>query len=193
MSNNVVDLHPQPARPEDDHELIADLCRYAEGVLTEKQVRKRHRLADSVWKSMGEDDLLVERIEAEKIRRVRDGSFKREKAQLHVTKAPDVLESIMMDDKASPKHRIDSAKVLDTFAANGPQVAPAGDRFIITINLTADGSNSDADVIHFNKSIKVDANDSMPAIDTNNIDPNSPQKLFPATTAKKDDDDQGYF
>jgi hypothetical protein len=176
MGGNIVNLHNGIDLDSDaGRELIVDLVRYAENILTEKQVRKRHRLPDSVWKSMADDDLLVEKVEAEKLRRIRDGSSKREKAQLHVTKAPDVLESIMMDDKASAKHRIDSAVVLDKFAANGPQGAPAADRFIIQINLGED-------VLRFNKSIKVDAND---------VDPNesaAPQGLITAITTNKDNE-----
>jgi hypothetical protein len=117
MSNNVVDLHGSIDITSDaGRELIVDLARFSEGVLTEKQVRKRHRLPDATWKSMGDDDLLVEKIEAEKIRRIRDGSSKREKAQLHVTKAPDILDNIMSDTSASPRHRVDAIKVLDGLA-----------------------------------------------------------------------------
>jgi hypothetical protein len=47
--------------------------------MTEKQVRKRHRLADSVWEQLGENEELVEKIELEKTRRIRDGSSKRER------------------------------------------------------------------------------------------------------------------
>ena len=32
-------------------------------------------------------------------------------------------------------HRVDAAKALDAFAANGPEAKPASDRFQITINL----------------------------------------------------------
>ena len=65
----------------------------------------------------------------------------------------------MLDASASPKHRIDSAKALDAFAANGPETAPASDRFQITINLGAD-------VLHFDKCIAVDPNDVDPFNDT---------------------------
>ena len=101
---------------------------------------------------------------------------KRELAQKHVVKAPDVLNTIMLDPAASPKHRIDSAKVLDQFAANGLEAAPAADRFVITINLGAD-------VLKFDKSI---------AIDPNDVDPNDTNtKMLPIIAAKKKDDSSG--
>jgi len=157
-------------------ELIVDCARYSEGLLTEKEVKKKHRFDDATWERLGQDDALVEAIEVEKLRRVRSGLAKRELAQKHVVKAPDVLNTIMLDPAASPKHRIDSAKVLDQFAANGPEAAPAADRFIITINLGDD-------VLHFDKSI---------AIDPNDVDPNDTNtKMLPITAAKKKDDGDG--
>ena len=101
--SNVVDL--QLARLEDNLEFVVDLCRFAENILTEQQVKKKHRFTDEVWSKLGSDDGLVEKIEAEKIRRIRDGSSKREKAQLLVVPAPDVVASIMMDPDANARHR----------------------------------------------------------------------------------------
>src|SRR5262245_35342312 len=158
----------------EDHEFISDMARYAEGLLSEKDVKKRHRFDDTTWERLGEDDKLIEAIEAEKLRRVRSGLAKRELAQKHVVKAPDVLNTIMLDSAASPKHRIDSAKVLDQFAANGPDAAPAADRFIIQINLGDD-------VLKFDKSRAIDAND---------VDPND-TTMLPIIAAKKKDDGNG--
>ena len=124
--------------------------------------------------------MLIEDIEAEKVRRIRNGSAKREKAQQLVVQAPDVLGGIMLDASASPKHRIDSAKALDAFAANGPEAAPASDRFQITINLGSD-------VLHFDKSIAIDANDVDPFNDTDT----TPQGLLAAIAANKRKDDGG--
>ena len=86
----------------------------------------------------------------------------------------------MLDASASPKHRIDSAKALDAFAANGSEAAPASDRFQITINLGAD-------VLHFDKWIAVDANDVDPFNDTDT----TPQELLAAIAANKGKDDGG--
>ena len=175
--DDVVDLHGQPAGLEDDLEFVADCCRYTENILSEAAVKKKYRFDDATWEKLGSNDALIEKIEAEKVRRIRNGSAKREKAQQLVVQAPDVLGGIMLDASASPKHRIDSAKALDAFAANGPESAPAGDRFVITINLGSD-------VLKFDKSIAPDPNDIDPF---NDID----TTLLPAIVAKKKNDGGG--
>src|SRR5262249_49664303 len=122
----------------ENHEFIADLARYAEGLLSEQQVKKKYHFDDATWERLGENDALVEAIEAEKTRRIRNGSTKREKAQLHIVKGPDVLEKIMSDDSANPRHKVDAIKALDALADNGPRATTAADRFVIHIDLTAD-------------------------------------------------------
>ena len=118
---------------------ITDLARYAEGLLSEAAVRKKYGFSEDTWTKLGTDDALVESIELEKTRRIRSGAAKREKAQEHIVKAPDVLNEIMSDPKANAKHRIDSAKALDDLARFAPQrPAAEEDRVIISINLGAD-------------------------------------------------------
>jgi hypothetical protein len=163
----------------ENHEFITDCARYAEGLLSEKDVKKKHHFDDNTWESLGNNEELIEAIEAEKVRRIRDGSTKRERAQQLVVQAPVVLGDIMLDASASPKHRIDSAKALDAFAANGPEAAPASDRFQIIINLGDD-------VLKFDKSIEINPNDADP----HNSD-TTPQGLFPIIAANKRKDDGG--
>jgi hypothetical protein len=162
----------------EDHEFVVDLARYAEGSLTEQQVKKKYRFDDETWLRLGEDATLVERIENEKIRRVRDGSAARERAQQIFAKAPGVLGDILNDDGASPRHRIESAKELRQIATPPSDAGPALDRFVITINLGGDV------VEHYNKSIAIDAND---------VDPNdsndTPQGLVAIIAANKPTDD----
>jgi hypothetical protein len=176
---DVVDLPGQRAHLEDDPDFISDLARFAEGIFSEQDVKKKHRLSADTWERLGNNETLIEKIEVEKVRRIRNGSTKRERAQKLVVQAPDVLGGIMLDASASPKHRIDSAKALDAFAANGPEAAPASDRFQITINLGSD-------VLHFDKSIAIDAND----VDPNDIK-TTPQKLLAVIAANKRKDDGG--
>jgi hypothetical protein len=159
----------------ENHEFITDCARYADGLLSEQDVKKKYRFDDDTWARLGENDALVEAIEAEKTRRIRNGSTKRERAQKLVAQAPGVLGDIMLDASASPKHRIDASKTLDAFAANGPEATAAADRFIITINLGSD-------VERYNKSIKVDPND----IDPNDTGTdNAPRGLIAAIAGKK--------
>lgn len=164
-----------------DHELIADLCRFAEGIFSEQEVRKRHRLAENVWKDLGANDELVEKIEVERVRRIRDGSAKRELAQKHIVRAPTVLSNIMDDTNASPRHRVDAVKTLDVLAANGPEAVAAAARFVIRIDLSADTQNSDH-VENYSKAIKIDPTDEDPFNPT-------PPEVLAAITAKKPQDD----
>jgi hypothetical protein len=160
------------AELKDDHEFIADCARYAEGVLSEQAVKKKYRFDDTTWESLGNDEKLIEAIEAEKTRRVRNGSTARERAQVLFVAAPGVLGDIMNDTGASPRHRIESARELRQVAATGPEAVPATDRFTIVINLGED-------VIRVDKPIAVGVDD-----DGNTIDA-APQGLLAAIAANK--------
>ena len=132
-----------------NHELLEDLARYQEGLYTQQQVKKRWRevIDEKTWNELGSDDALVEAIEARRVQRIRSGAFKRERAQALVTAAPDVLSGILLDKSASPKHRIDSAKVLDGMSDSGPQTTPP-EHFHIVIDLSGDSKlKNPADVI----------------------------------------------
>jgi hypothetical protein len=169
---NVVDL--KPVSLIENREFISDMCRFSEGIIGEKALRKKYRLFDeAAWEKLNDDDL-VRAIDQELTLRIRDGSAKREKSQALIVKGPDILDSIASDSSQSARHRVDAIKVLDSFTG-GPESAPAADRFIISIVLSADGIPHTE---HFNKSIKPDADD---------IDPNDMPHLVAITANKKDD------
>lgn len=160
----IVDLKGQPLHLEDNAEFVCDLARFADGVLDEKFIRMKYRLAESAWEALGSNEALVEKIELEKVRRISDGSTKREKAQRLITAAPDIMSKILLDDTQSARHRIDSAKALDSFASNGPDATPAGARFVIQINLGADLEGNPI-IEKYDKSVAIDVNDGeVPAI-----------------------------
>src|SRR6516165_1635433 len=50
----------------DNLEFITDLARYAEGLFTEQQVKKKHHFDDATWESLGSDEQLVEAIKQKK-------------------------------------------------------------------------------------------------------------------------------
>jgi hypothetical protein len=187
--SDVVDLHGQLAHLEDNHELIENLARYAEGLLSKEAVKKKHRFDDATWQRLGENDALVEKIEDEKLRRIRNGQAKRELAQKHIVRGPDVLNDIMLDPAANAKHKIDSIKVLDQLADNGAQTAAAAAMFNIVINLGADADGKEI-VERYSKPIAIGPDDTNPG-DTNIV----PQDMIAAIAAKKRDNDggQGHF
>jgi hypothetical protein len=138
----------------ENEELVTDLCRYQEGVLTEQQVRRKWPLAtEEAWVAL-DDDAFVKRVELERVRRIRSGAAKRELAQLHIVKAPDVLNGILMDPRASAKHRIDSAKALDDLAGFIPQrPGIEQDRVVIRIDLSGD-TKDPRDVLEFDCGVR---------------------------------------
>jgi hypothetical protein len=152
---DVIDLRGQSAHLEDD-ELIENLARFADGTLSEAAVKARHHLSNEEWAAMGENDRLIELVEAAKLRRIRTGATKRERAQIEIVDGPPILGKIMRDPGSNARHVIDAVKALDGLASNGAEAAAAGARFEITINLGADH------VEHYSKSIAVDANDTDP-------------------------------
>ena len=173
----VVDLHSQLAHLEDD-ELIENLARFADGTLSEAAVKARHHLSNEDWAALGENDRLIELVEAAKLRRIRSGATKRERAQIEIVDGPPILGKIMRDPNANERHRIDSIKTLDALASTGAEAAAAGARFEITINLGADH------IEHYSKSIAIDPNDTDPNdIDTTNV--------IAAITMNKPKDDGG--
>jgi hypothetical protein len=142
-----------------DQSFIEDMARYADGVLTEKQVRKKYCLfTEATWTALN-DDAFVEAVELEQTRRVRSGATKKELAQLHVIKGPAILDGIATDKRQSAKHRIDAIKSLDALADPGPEAATPQDKIHIVIDLGADvrakGQQPDpADVITIDAAVK---------------------------------------
>ena len=87
--------HLMPLDSERGLELITDLARYAEGLVDEAAVKKMYRFSDEDWDRMGSNDELVEKILAERTRRIRNGSSARERAQTLFAETPAVLGTIL--------------------------------------------------------------------------------------------------
>jgi len=162
--------------------LVADCARFSEGVLTEAAVKKRHHFDDATWEALGDNEALIEAIEAEKLRRIRDGAAKREKAQQLVVKAPDILSNIMTDPAQSARHRVDAIKTLDAFADSGPKDGPAAaEMFLIRIDLSgADGNPADV----YERTVALTKPAGEPRPDAGS----TPQKTIEAIPTKDDDD-----
>ena len=176
---NVINL--KPAHLEDD-ELIENLARFADGTLSEAAVKARHHLSNEDWAAMGESDRLVELVEAAKLRRIRTGATKRERAQIEIVDGPPILGKIMRDSNANERHRIDSIKTLDALASTGAEAAAAGARFEITINL---GSDTE----HYSKSIEINPHD----VDPNHVDTTNVIAAITMNKSKGGGDGEGHI
>ena len=176
---DTVDLRGRSIPLEDD-ELIENLARFADGTLSEAAVKSRHHLSNEDWAALGESDKLIELVEACKLRRIRSGATKRERAQIEIVDAPPILGGIMRDPNTNARHIIDSVKALDALASTGAEAAAAGARFEITINLGADH------IERYSKSIAIDPADTNP----NDIDV-TPQDMLAAIAANKSKDGSG--
>jgi hypothetical protein len=165
---------------ESDHEFLIDMARFSEGLADEKTIRKKYRFDATTWEKLGENDRLVELIEDEKIRRIRTGAAKREKAQTLIVQAPDILNNIMMNAD-SPKHKIDAIKTLDSFTGTPGEGAPVADRFVIQIVLNADNPAVEHTEV-YSKSFEINPDD---------IDPFAPPAEVVATIAAKKTDEGG--
>jgi hypothetical protein len=149
----------------DNDAFVSDMARFSTGDLTERQIRKRYHLPEEAWTKLGEDENLVSKIETEVLRRTRSGETKRERAQQYVTEVPRVMNDILMNAGASPRHRIDAGKTLNDLATPSGQTAAADtSRFVISIDLTAAGGNT---IEHYSKPYKVGVFDDT---DPDNID-----------------------
>ena len=181
------DIRPIELAHIEDDELIENLARFADGTLSEAAVKSRHHLSNEDWVALGESDKLVELVEACKLRRIRGGATKRERAQIEIIDAPPILGTIMRSPDANARRVIDSVKALDALASAGAEAAAAGARFEITINLGADHSE------HYSKSIAIDANDTDTDTDPNEL--STTTNVIAAIAAKKRDagGGQGYF
>ena len=85
-----------------------------------------------------------------------------------IVRAPDILDSIMIDASASPRHRVDAIKTLDSFTTNPQEGAAAADRFVI--NMVIDGQ-----VEHYDKPRAVCIDDGE-----SNVGTAAPQRALPA-------------
>jgi hypothetical protein len=149
-------------------EFLTDMARFSEALTgySEHNIRRRWRFSEADWTALATDDELVRIIENEKLRRVRDGSAKREKAQAHIVRGPDRLATVMDDPRANARHVVDSIKCLNDLADPGAQRAlDSEDRVQVTIILNADDKSDANTKITFNKSIKPNLNDRDPLND----------------------------
>jgi hypothetical protein len=127
---------------------VIDCTRHVEELVSAEQLKAKYQLTEEAWRQLADNEPLQQAVERQKERRIRSGEAAREKAQHLFLTAPNVLSNILNDSTASPRHRIEAARELRQTAAIGSEAAtPAAERFVIRIDLTADGKKDDVILI----------------------------------------------
>jgi len=118
---------------------VTDLARNKERLFSDQQVCEKYDITPDNWTAITQDKALRLRVNAEHERRMLNGTAAQESAAKIFTEAPEVLGSILRDQQASPRHRIEASKELRATARAGDEKpGDTADRVIITINLGAD-------------------------------------------------------
>jgi hypothetical protein len=120
---------------------ISDVARNSEGILSGGQIREKYGLTIEAWRQLVENKAFVQAVTAERERRVRSGTAAQEAAAKLFADAPAILGSIMNNEYASPRHRVDAIRELrQTAIGTGPESTGPDDsgKFVITIVLSAD-------------------------------------------------------
>jgi hypothetical protein len=94
------------------HAFVVDAKRAAEGLLSDRELAEKYELSPADWQSITKDVALGRAIRAERERRVLSGTAVREAAARHFVKAPGILDGIMTDAGANPRHKIEAIKEL---------------------------------------------------------------------------------
>jgi hypothetical protein len=142
-NNDFVVLHGREIalNTDEGRRFVVDCVRAGEKLVSDSELQQIYEITPENWAKLEKNTALIKAVRDERKRRVRNGQAAKEAAAQHFVKAPTVLDSIMSDAKASPRHRIEAAREIRQVAIGGDSTeshVDASDRFIININLGAD-------------------------------------------------------
>jgi len=141
-TNATVVLHGKPTELNSDlgRKFIVDAVRAAEGLQEDDELRAKYEISPSDLKKIAENTAVIAAIRDERARRVRNGQAAREAAQQRFIKSPAIMDAIMSDQQANPRHRIEASRELRATATGGGDESPAGasELFSIVFHLGAD-------------------------------------------------------
>jgi hypothetical protein len=118
---------------------VVDCVRQIEGLITAEALRAKYGLDDDAWQQLATNEPLQLRVRREKERRVRVGEAARERAAFLFVNCRDVLDDIIRDPAASPRHKVESIRELRQIAAVGRQVNAKG---LLSILILGRGTSS---------------------------------------------------
>jgi hypothetical protein len=114
---------------------ISDVARNSEGLTSDEEICTRYSLSAKAWRQLAGNKAVITAVTDERERRVRQGIAAQESAAKIFAGAPTVLGSILHNELASPKHRIDAANALRQAACPETDgVVNPAEKFIINIS-----------------------------------------------------------
>ena len=115
---------------------VTDCAPNRERLFSDEQIREKYDISPDAWVEIAKNKSLRLAINSESERRMLNGTAAQEAAAKIFTEAPEVLGSILRDNQASPRHRIEASKELRTVARSSDEKTGTDtDRVIVTINL----------------------------------------------------------
>jgi len=140
---DLVTLHGKPVALDSDlgRKFVIDCTRAAEELIDDKVLQEVYEISPEELAKTANNVTLGRAIREEGRRRVRNGLAAREAAQQSFVKSPKILDTIMSDGRASPRHRIEAAREIRAVAIGGAgdeSPASSAERFIITFNMGSD-------------------------------------------------------
>jgi len=115
---------------------VSDCARNRERIFSDDRIIEKYDITPDAWTAITQNKALRLLVNTECERRMLNGIAAQESAAKIFTEAPEVLGSILRDNHASPRHRIEASKELRATARSGDEKAGAdAERIIVTINL----------------------------------------------------------
>ena len=118
---------------------ITDCARTREKLLSDQQICEKFGITFEALTEIGANKAVRLAVNAEHQRRLVNGDAAREAAAKLFAEAPEVLGTILRNEQASPRHRIEAARELRTTANTGAEKGgDTADRVVVHINLGGD-------------------------------------------------------
>ena len=118
---------------------ITDCARNREKLLSDQQICEKFGITFEALTEIGANKAVRLAVNAEHQRRLVNGDAAREAAAKLFAEAPEVLGTILRNEQASPRHRIEAARELRTTANAGAEKGgDTADRVVVHINLGGD-------------------------------------------------------
>jgi len=118
---------------------ISDCARNKERLVSDSRICERYGITPAAFAEIGANPAVRLAVSAEHDRRLLNGDAAREAAAKLFAEAPEVLGTILHDEQASPRHRIEAARELRTTANAGAEKGgDTADRVVVHINLGGD-------------------------------------------------------